>query len=124
MLKTTLHADGSIMIIEPSAKVSKANVTKACKDLKPWLDKSANALMIANESYEDWDAFTALIPNLIDEKSKSKLKSIAVVTNKPTGILGETLKELYPDAQLNIYCYFEIEAAMTWLSPEKADSAA
>lgn len=124
MLKTTLHTDGLIMVLEPSAKVSKANIAKAHKTLQPWLDKGVNSLMIVNESYEGWDDFSALIPALIDENNRSQLKSIAVVTDKPTGILRQTLEGLYSDTQINIYCYFEIEAAMAWLSPAEADSAA
>lgn len=124
MLKATLNADGVTMVLEPSAKVSKANITKANKILRPWLEEGSDALLIVNESFEDWENFSSLIPSLIDDQKKQQIQSIAVVTDKPTANFGTTLKSLYSGANINIYCYCELEAAIAWISPDKANSAA
>ncbi|NRB40906.1 MAG: STAS/SEC14 domain-containing protein [Pseudomonadales bacterium] len=124
MLKTSLHESATVVVLEPSAKVSKANITKSHKAIQPWLADGADTLLIISNVYDDWDTLAALFEPLMDEESRDKIQSIAVVTDKPTGVLSATLKGLYSNAKLFIYCYAELDAAMQWLIPVQEDSAA
>lgn len=124
MLKTLLHEESGIVQITPSAKVSKANITKAAKEISPWIKSGASSLLISNETYEDWDTMAKVMPALIAESDKTCIDHIAISTAKPTGEMRDMLLGLYPTAKLNIYCYSELEEAMDWLTPETAGSAA
>ena len=124
MFKVSLQKAGSFVIAEPTGKVSKGNIAKACKTIQPWLADSAHSLLVVNELFEDWDGLAAVFAPLIEEEQRAAITSIAIVTDRPTGEFGHTIRTLYPQASVNIYCFCEHQAAITWLAPDMANNAA
>ena len=124
MLKTSFNEEGRYIVAEPSAKVSKSAITKAAETIVPWLNDGADALIIVGENYEPWDDLAKIFDNIIAADQRANITSIAIVTDKPTGDFGPVVRDLYDKAAVNIYCFCEYEAAIAWLSPQKAHSAA
>ena len=124
MLTVKHLAESDIIQILPSAKVSKASVSKAAKNIQTYIKEGAHNLLIESEDFEKWDDFAAVIEPLIPEKLRSSIDHIAICTDKPTGEMGNVLRGLYSEVPLNIYCYFELESAMQWLKQDNIDSVA
>lgn len=119
MLNTTLDEERGIALLEPIGALSEIDFEQAARVIDPLIEQRGRlaGVVIHTQWFPGWESFAAMCAHLRFVKNHHRsVERVALVTDSNLGRLAEPIADHFVAADIEIFDYDELGAAMDWVS--------